>query len=63
MSKKQWTERDVDYAKLDATTDEDIARQIAEDPDTAPDMADWDLTPARVVDGRKSKHVVKPAAE
>ena len=25
-------------AKFDATTDEDIERQIAEDPDTAPDM-------------------------
>jgi hypothetical protein len=30
----------VDYAILDATTDEDIARQIAEDPDTASDMSD-----------------------
>jgi len=27
-----------DKAKIDATTDEDIARQIAEDPDVAPDM-------------------------
>jgi len=27
-------------AKLDATTDEDIARQIAEDPDTAPELTD-----------------------
>jgi putative transcriptional regulator len=34
----------VDYERLRATTDEDIARQIAEDPDTAPDMGnvtDW----------------------
>jgi uncharacterized protein (DUF4415 family) len=29
-------------AKLDATTDEDIARQIAEDPDTAPELTnEW----------------------
>ena len=27
-------------AKLDATTDQDIARQIAEDPDTAPELTD-----------------------
>ena len=27
-----------DWAKVDATTDEDIARQIAEDPDTAPEL-------------------------
>lgn len=27
-------------AKLDETTDEDIARQIAEDPDTAPELTD-----------------------
>ena len=29
-----------DLAKLDATTDDDIARQIAEDPDTAPELSD-----------------------
>jgi len=27
-----------DLAKLDATTDKDIVRQIAEDPDTAPEL-------------------------
>jgi uncharacterized protein (DUF4415 family) len=27
-------------AKVDATTDEEIARQIAEDPDTAPELTD-----------------------
>src|SRR5713101_4379681 len=27
-------------AKVDATTDDDIARQIAEDPDTAPELTD-----------------------
>src|ERR1044071_1548685 len=29
-----------DLARLDATSDEDIARQIAEDPDTAPELTD-----------------------
>jgi hypothetical protein len=29
-----------DLAKVDATTDEDIARQIADDPDTAPELTD-----------------------
>lgn len=29
-----------DMGKVDATTDEDIARQIAEDPDTAPELID-----------------------
>ncbi len=29
-----------DLATLDATTDDDIARQIAEDPDTAPELND-----------------------
>ena len=39
-----------DWAKIDATTDEDIARQIAEDPDTAPEIDEeaW-LRDARVV--------------
>lgn len=49
MSKKRPASKDVDYDMLDATTDDDIARQIAEDSDTAPDMADWTRTPARVV--------------
>jgi putative transcriptional regulator len=30
---------EVDWAKIDAMTDEDIARQIADNPDAAPDMA------------------------
>lgn len=29
---------EVDWARVDAMTDEDIARQIAEDPDVAPDL-------------------------
>ena len=28
----------VDWAKIDAMTDEDIARQIAKNPDLAPDL-------------------------
>jgi putative transcriptional regulator len=30
----------TDWARVDAMTDEDIARQIAEDPDVAPDMSE-----------------------
>jgi putative transcriptional regulator len=30
----------VDWDRIDAMTDEDIARQIAEDPDVAPDMSE-----------------------
>lgn len=41
-----------DLAKLDATTDEEIARQIAEDPDTAPELTDewFDKAERRVGD-------------
>ena len=44
------TSDDFDWSKFDATTDEDIARQIAEDPDTAPEIDEdaW-LRDARVV--------------
>ena len=37
---------ETDYARLDAMTDEDIARAVAEDPDAAPLDIDW--TKARV---------------
>jgi uncharacterized protein (DUF4415 family) len=40
-------------AKLDATTDEDIARQIAEDPDTAPELTDEWFDRAEIRDGDK----------
>ena len=30
----------VDWERIDAMTDEDIAKQIAEDPDVAPDMSE-----------------------
>ncbi len=37
----------TDYARLDALTDEDIARAVAEDPDACPIDVDW--TKARLV--------------
>src|ERR1043166_1435363 len=42
-----------DLAKLDATTDEEIARQIAEDRDTAPELTDEELAGAEVWHGDK----------
>lgn len=39
----------INREKFDALTDEDIARQIAADPDVAPEMTDDDLKRARVV--------------
>jgi uncharacterized protein (DUF4415 family) len=47
-----------DLAKLDATTDEDIARQIAEDPDTAPELTDEFFDKAEIRHGDK---VIRPA--
>jgi len=38
---------ETDYARLDAMTDEDIAKAVAEDPDAAPLDIDW--TKARLV--------------
>jgi uncharacterized protein (DUF4415 family) len=45
-------------AKLDATTDEDMARQIAEDPDTAPELTDEWFDRAEIRDGDK---LIRPA--
>ena len=42
-----------DLAKLDATTDEEIARQIAEDPDTAPELTDEFFDRAEIRHGDK----------
>ena len=39
----------IDRERVDATTDEDIARQIADDPDTAPEITEDDLKNARIV--------------
>ena len=41
-------QHEPDWPKLAATTDEEIAAQIAEDPDVAPDVSDWPIS--RVVD-------------
>jgi putative transcriptional regulator len=40
---------EVDWAKVDATTDEDIARQAAADPDTAPPASEEELDMAWLV--------------
>ncbi len=50
----------IDRAKFDVLTDEDIRRQIEADPDAAPQMTDEDLRRARVV---RPARGVKPAAE
>ena len=42
-------------AKLDAMTDEDIARQIADDPDVAPELTDEWFENARLVIPLKSR--------
>jgi hypothetical protein len=48
----------VDWAKVDATTEADIARQIAEDPDTAPELTEDALDRAVIVsaDGRRTPY-------
>ena len=33
---------ETDYARLDAMTDDDIAKAVADDPDAAPLDIDWD---------------------
>ena len=47
----------IDRTRLEKTTEEDIARQIAEDPDTAPEITQEDLKRARLV------RPLQPAAE
>ena len=39
-ARRRAEKKPVDWARIDAMTDEDIARQIAEDPDVAPDMSE-----------------------
>jgi hypothetical protein len=39
----------TDWTRVDATTDEEIARQIAEDPDTAPELTGEMLRDAYLV--------------
>ena len=42
-------ESKTDWARVDAMTDEDIARAVAEDPDAAPLLTDEQLAAARTV--------------
>jgi uncharacterized protein (DUF4415 family) len=42
-----------DLAKLDATTDEEIARQVAQDPDTAPEITDEWLDDSELREGAR----------
>ena len=44
---------DSNLVRLDATTDEDIARQIAEDPDTAPELSNDSFDKADFYSGAK----------
>lgn len=48
----------VDWAKVDATTEDDIVRQIAEDPDTAPELTEEALDRAVIVarDGTRTPY-------
>src|SRR6266852_4023191 len=50
-------------AKLDETTDEDIARQIAEDPDTAPELTDEFFDKAEIRVGYKLIRRGRPALD
>ena len=45
--------RETDWARLDAMTDEDIARQVAENPDAAPILSDEEAATAMVRGVRK----------
>lgn len=45
--------REVDWARIDAMTDEDIARQVAENPDVAPIMAPSQIRAARARHARR----------
>ncbi|MGD9615265.1 MAG: helix-turn-helix domain-containing protein [Alphaproteobacteria bacterium] len=42
------TRHEPDWAALEALTDEEIDRQIAEDPDVAPDVSDWSLDDPKI---------------
>ena len=48
----------VDWQRVHATTEADIARQLAEDPDTAPEQTDDALDRAVIVgpDGRRTPY-------
>lgn len=44
----------MDWKRIDATTDAEITRQIADDPDTYPEIDDETLTAAELVRGAAS---------
>lgn len=52
-----------DLAKLDGTTDEDIARQIAENSDTAPELTDEWFDKAEIRRGDKLIRRGRPALD
>ena len=45
---------ETDYARLDAMTDEDIAKAVAEDPDAAPLDIDWSKASLVVPPGKRN---------
>jgi uncharacterized protein (DUF4415 family) len=55
--------KDRDWAKFDAMTDEDIARQVAENPDAAPELpAEW-FQRATQMDGTKVVRRGRPKSD
>ena len=53
--------READWARLDAMTDEDIARQVAENPDAAPIMTRAQIRAARVRYARRRSGLTQEA--
>ncbi len=51
-----------DWSKVDATSEEDIARQIASDPDTAPDLSATSPSDVRRVHPTSTRVRMKRAA-
>lgn len=53
--------RETDWAAQDALTDEDIARQVAENPDAAPIMTPTEIRAARVRHARRRSGLTQEA--
>lgn len=53
--------REIDWARIDAMTDEDIARQVAENPDAAPIMTPAQIRAARVRHARRRSGLTQEA--
>lgn len=53
--------REVDWARIDAMTDEDIERQVAENPDAAPIMTRAEIRAARVRWARRTAGLTQEA--